>query len=75
VYTLDAGASADNLVGSNHGRLGCAMSIFSPRNQKTVRDLMSPFFVLTAPPVLPSLEVSSRTIEATASEGAEFTFV
>ena len=53
--------SADNLLGSGHGRFGCAVSNRSPRNQKTVCDLYVSFFVLTALPVWRSHEVSGRT--------------
>ena len=50
--TLDAGSSAEKLLGSSHVRFGCAVSSLSPQNQKTVRDPhLSLFFVFRALPV------------------------
>ena len=48
-YTLDTGASADNLLGSSYGRFGCAVSSLCPRNQKTVCDLDVSLFHFNGP--------------------------
>ena len=48
---LGGGPSADNPLGSTHGRFGCVVSSLSaqPRNQETVRDMRVSHFRLNSP--------------------------
>ena len=72
---LGAGASAENLSGGSYGRFSCAVSSVSPQHQKTVRILYVSLYGLDSPSSVTSLEMSGQIIEATASEGTEFSFV
>ena len=72
---LDAGASAENPLGDSHGRFSYAVSSVSPQHQKTLRVLYVSLYRLDSPSSVTSLEMSGQIIEATASEGTEFSLV
>jgi len=80
VNSLDAEDSADNRLGSSHGRCSCAASCPSTlgRNQNTICDTPFLVFVFTTLPASPFLAVNAHTgqfivEQATVSEGAFYT--
>ena len=81
VNSLDAEDSADNLLGSSHGRCSCAASSPSTlgrRNQSTICNLPFLVFVFTTLPASPFLAVNAHTgpfivEQATVAEGAFYT--
>jgi len=82
VNSLDAEASADNLLGSTHGRFSCAASTLSTSVAEiriTYATYLFLFFVFITLPPSPLLAVDTQTgrfivEQATVSEGANFAF-
>ena len=51
MYSLDLASSADNHLGSLHGKFGCVTSCISPQYQKTVCESTCLLFCLAALPL------------------------